>query len=224
MKKLIIGNWKMNCSREFLCDFGVNFRPNLNKFDVAICAPYTFLQDAKEKMPDGVRVFAQDVAGFTSGAYTGQISAKMLMDIGICGTLIGHSETRKYFQDEEISSKVQCASSEKIDIIYCIGESEKARSDGVYLEFLEAQLKAIKDINCMIAYEPIWAIGTGKVAGIADISEVSSFISSKFGKKVLYGGSVNLENYAQILEIPSIHGLLIGGVSLKVDEMNEILK
>ncbi len=237
MKKYIIANWKMNCEKGFLLNYAKDLISHPSeKFNFIICPPAVYLEFAKEAFTSEVSICAQDCSEFETGAYTGQISPKNLADIGIEYALIGHSEARIHMNqsDDEIAKKIQNAIKNDIKVIYCIGEDGEARLNGDYIEFLKVQLTAIpksaNSENIMIAYEPIWAVGSGKTPSAKQISEVIHEIEKYCekhnhlaGVKIFYGGSVTLENFEEILQIPGIEGLLIGGMSLKLDQINEIL-
>jgi len=235
-KKFIIANWKMNCSKNFIHNYTHNFNGNLDKYNFIICPPFPYLLDSRNKFDEKIQIAAQDVSSFEDGAYTSQVSAKMLIDLKCEYVIIGHNETRLHskYNNEEIKNKIIRAIENNLKIIYCIGENEDIRREGFYgySKFLAQQLDIsninITKENFIIAYEPIWAIGNGNSASIENITEVAEFIKSHVKKlknieiNVLYGGSVNLSNSNEILSIPLISGLLIGGMSLKIDDINKL--
>ncbi len=227
-RKLLIANWKMNKLLEETESFIRNFTPTiLCKTEIVICPPFHLIN--KLTPSTLISVGAQDCCALSDsyGAYTGEISAAMLKDLNCKYVIIGHSERRKYFleNDELISSKFANAVKHNLTPIVCIGESLEQRTNGTYLEILENSLfqslaKATKSDNFIVAYEPIWSIGTGKTPDLNQIVEIHQFLSEKlltrFAKKIkiLYGGSVSLNNSNEILSLNEVSGLLIGGASL----------
>jgi len=171
---------------------------------------------------------AQNFYPCQNGAFTGEIGLEQLNEFGINCVLIGHSERRQILGESEefLRAKFEFAKGQNFKIVYCIGESLETRESGKTLEFLGAQLKNI-DLNyenLIIAYEPIWAIGTGKSASKAEISEILEFISRKTSAPLLYGGSVNLGNIAEIYGINSCGGVLVGGASLDAQNFINLIK
>jgi triosephosphate isomerase len=180
-----------------------------------------------------IKLGGQDCGVENNGAYTGQISAKMLKDVGCEYVIIGHSERRKYQQEDDqmISKKITTALNHKIFPILCVGENEQVRANNDQENFVAKQIlgaidKSIEIKKLIIAYEPIWAIGTGKIATTQEISQMANFIKEFVGKNfsniaefyLLYGGSVSSSNSAEILQITNIDGLLVGGASLDANE------
>ena len=244
MNKLIIANWKMNLS----IGRALSFIKNLNntKNEVAIAAPYTFLPGISVLRNKNIKLGAQNVSEFTEGPFTGEISAKMLKELGCAYCLIGHSERRIYFQetDKSINKKALILLSHNIKPVICIGENGEQRKKKITKKIINTQLRAdLAGINdpsrIVVAYEPVWAISTfqkGKTiksAGIFDIIETHNYIKSVlkdiYGKKsgktmLLYGGTVNPQNSQQILQLKEVDGALVGGASLKVSSFNAIIK
>ena len=247
MKKkiLIAGNWKMNGKKgdftfinslkEFL------YKNSLKDIDVLICPPYTLIDRfSKLTSRSSWNIGAQDCSEHDFGAYTGEVSANMLNDLNASYCIVGHSERRLYHNENNnlLNKKILNVQKNNIKAILCIGESLLDRRNSKTLRVLGNQLNgALKNnINpnlLEIAYEPIWAIGTGLVPDYSDIEEVHDYISNKleklYGKKskkirILYGGSVNAKNVFQILSIKNVGGALIGGASLKIRDMKSILK
>lgn len=228
----------MNGSTDFVSHYAEFLSDKLiEKYNVTICAPYIYLQTAINLLKNkNVTIFAQDVSEFINGAYTSQVSANMLKDIGVSGALIGHSETRQLlkYNNNSIQSKTLNAINYDLSVIFCIGEDLEVRNSGKYLDFLKQQLsfipfdKITEKGKFYIAYEPIWAIGTGMTASLEMISEVFETIRqyclhNRLEKvDILYGGSVNLSNIQDLLAQDYISGLLIGGMSLKIDDVNKI--
>lgn len=236
--KYLVANWKMNGSFDFISKYAENSSLKSNENVQYIIAPSSpYLKFTREKFDKSVKIASQDISAYQNGAYTSQISAEMARDNGCEFAIIGHSETRMHLNQSNnlMKLKVENAIKNGLNVIYCIGENLETRKAGVeqYTQFLENQIQCIlgSDINSenfIIAYEPIWAIGTGITASTENISEVALNIQSFCEKnglqniKILYGGSVNLQNANTILQIPRISGLLIGGMSLKWEEFPKI--
>lgn len=240
MKKLIAGNWKMNCSldeaRALIADIleGIGARASaLRGCEFLVCPPYVYLpivRDAAQGRESLAGLGAQDCSDQENGAFTGDVSAAMLRDCGCGYVIVGHSERRQYHKEDNalVRAKAQKVLENGMRAIICVGESESQRDFGqalgVVLGQLEKSLPQGADGgNTVIAYEPVWAIGTGKVATAADIQEMHSAIRQKLKEKladganirILYGGSVKPENAGEILNIPNVDGALIGGASLQ---------
>mgnify|MGYP003872738207 CR=1 FL=1 len=222
--------------------WAVNFKEALThidlRADVLICAPYTHLLALHTVFSDSpISVGSQDVSQHDSGAYTGEISAPMLKDAGVWYVIIGHSERRDYHKesDELINAKVKKTLEHNLTPILCVGETEAQRDAGdaqkVVLNQLEANLKDVElesANHIVIAYEPIWAIGTGKTATADDAQEMCATIrtalkgaypSQASGIRILYGGSMKPDNAAELLSKEDINGGLIGGASLKIKDL-----
>jgi triosephosphate isomerase len=181
-----------------------------------------------------ILVGSQNVHWATSGAFTGETSPSFLREMGIPFSIVGHSERRTYFGEtsETVAQRTKAALSEGLTAIVCIGETERERTSGITEKVLEEQLTPVFEqispdtsSRVVLAYEPVWAIGTGRVASLAEISETHRFILSLwkgrgFGSDavVLYGGSVNPQNFAEILALPEVDGALVGGASIKLDQ------
>ena len=243
---IIAGNWKMNKTINEGVEFVKSIKDITNQTDVevVICAPYTLLNDlAKEVEESELKIGAQNMHFEESGAYTGEISPLMLSEIGVDYVIIGHSERRQYFNetDETVNKKIKTSLEYYINPIVCLGETLEERESGSEKEIVKNQfLKAFADIEkenmlkCVIAYEPIWAIGTGKTASSEDANEMISYIRSlikeKYGEEVSeeiriqYGGSVKPDNVSEIMNQPDIDGALVGGASLSVDSFMELVK
>lgn len=246
MKKfLIAGNWKMNKTTAEAVEFAKQIKEkNLaNANDVAIMAPFTQLVSLKRELEGtGISVGAQNVHFELSGAYTGEISVPMLKEIGVDYCVVGHSERREYFNetDETVNKKLKVLLENGIKPILCVGEALTVRESGGEQTFVASQLFAdLEGIypqeldNIVIAYEPIWAIGTGKTATPEQAEEMCAFIkgivSGMYEDRtigdnlmVLYGGSMKASNAQDLLAKPDINGGLIGGDSLKVDNFATI--
>jgi triosephosphate isomerase (TIM) len=244
---LIAGNWKMNKLPGEAESWATNFKDalvHLNvEADILICAPFTHLASLRTVFTDSpVAVGSQDVSQHSEGAYTGEVSAEMLKDIGVTYAIIGHSERREYHQENDalVNAKVKKTLETGLRPILCVGESlsqrEAEQAESVVLAQLEADLDGVTFSNAsdlVIAYEPIWAIGTGKTATSDDAQGMSATIRSALKKlypthaegiRILYGGSMKPSNAKELLGKPDINGGLIGGASLKIEDLVEIVK
>ncbi len=230
-RKLIAGNWKMNGSRAALGELAAiaEAARQAGGVDVAICPPFTLIAAAVARS-GGLAVGAQDCHFEESGAHTGSVSAPMLVEAGARLVIVGHSERRpeQSESDSLVRAKAEAALAHKLQAIICVGESEAERDSGRALERVSAQLEgSIPDLRqeaeLVVAYEPIWAIGTGRVAGAADVREMHAAIRTalidRFGDaggrvRILYGGSVNGANAAELFALDNVDGALVGGASL----------
>jgi triosephosphate isomerase len=226
---LIAGNWKMFkglAETETFCralreaEFG--------DVDVVVCPPYTSLGTAVQLLADtDIGVFAQNCHWAAEGAFTGEISAGMLRELGVYGTIVGHSERRQYFgeTDDTVARRVSVALEANLHVIACVGETESEREAGETEAVLRRQLSVLEpDDSLVLAYEPVWAIGTGKTATPAMAQEAHAFIKSLLDLPVLYGGSVKPENAEELCAQPAIDGALVGGASLDVDSFATICR
>jgi len=242
-KPFIAGNWKMNMTHleamKFLEELGYKFE-NKTGCEIAICPPATALRSVKTIIEDDnmeIKLGAQNMHFEQSGAYTGEISPDMLKVLGVEYVILGHSERRQYFSEtnEIVNKKVKTAFENKLKPILCIGEKLEIREKGKEIEYVLDQL-----VNCLmdikseniadltIAYEPIWAIGTGKTATSGDADDMCCAIRQKvadiYGKdsadkvRIQYGGSVKPSNINELMSMPDIDGALVGGASLKADD------
>ena len=237
---LIAGNWKLNCDIEEAKDLSTSILNNLRdkalSSEVALFPPNIYI-DTVKKIVNNSNIFigAQDCSVHTSGAYTGDVSAKMLNDMECKYIIVGHSERRigKFETNNDVALKAKNVMENKMCPIICVGEDAKDRDDGNALNFIEKQLNESIPKNYykdfIIAYEPIWAIGSGKIPTIDSINEMLNMIRQWLlnngidnNIKILYGGSVNKENVKEIFSCRDLGGLLIGGVSLKAQEFSEI--
>jgi len=235
MKKLIVANWKMNPQTykqaEDLINSVIKDTKKANS-QVAICPPFTWLTDFSHKNKSDVFFGAQNVFYEDRGAFTGEISCAMLKDIGVEYVIIGHSERRKYFgeTDEIINKKIKIALETGLKVIFCIGETQEQHDAGERNAVLENQIKrgleGIDNLeNVNIAYEPVWAIGTGKNCGVEETKEAIKLINKLVpGVRVLYGGSVKSENSGSYIKEAMADGLLVGGASLIAEEFVKIVK
>jgi triosephosphate isomerase len=247
-KKIVAGNWKMNMDyAEGVSLFSeiVNMVRDEKKGDqqAIICAPYIHLNNLAKLGGTTVQIGAQNCHQNESGAYTGEISAKMIKSVGCNYVIIGHSERRQYFAENDLllAEKTKAALAHDLVPIFCIGETLDERNNGDYFEVIKSQLTngvfdltATEFAKIVIAYEPVWAIGTGLTASSDQAQEVHAFIraeiATKFGSEIaegtsiLYGGSCNPKNAAELFAQQDIDGGLIGGASLKSRDFTDIVK
>jgi triosephosphate isomerase (TIM) len=216
---LIAGNWKMFKGPAETRAFLEAFEPPA-AVDVVVCPPYVSLAAAVE-YGAAVTVYAQNVHWATEGAYTGEISAAMLVELGVAGAIVGHSERRQYFgeTDETVARRAHAALEAGLGVIACVGESLEERESGQTELVLRLQVEAVRDAvgahdRLVIAYEPVWAIGTGRTATPEQAQEAHAFIRGLLDRPVLYGGSVKPENAGELLSQPDVDGALVGGASL----------
>jgi triosephosphate isomerase (TIM) len=242
-RPLIVGNWKLWGTRAQAADYcerlSVGSEPPA---DVGICPPFTALDVCVEKLSGtGVAVYAQNMHQESTGAYTGEVSAEMLVEAGVDGVVLGHSERRQYNceTDRALQEKVPAAPAAGLHPILCVGESEEERERDETQRKLRSQVQeALEKVaderlpDVVIAYEPIWAIGTGKVATPEIAQDAIAFIRALVGDRsrdaaetvrILYGGSVKPDNAAEILEEPDVDGALVGGASLDPEGFAQIV-
>ena len=199
--------------------------------DVVVCPPYVSLAVAVQLLAGTeIGVTAQNVHWAADGAFTGEVSAPMLRELGVYATIVGHSERRQYFgeTDETVARRVRAALDAGLFVIACVGESDEERTAGQTELVLHVQVEAIADVaeakeNLVIAYEPIWAIGTGNTATPETAQEAHAFIKSLVDVPVLYGGSVKPDNVKGLMAQADIDGALVGGASLKADSFAGIV-
>ena len=240
-RKLVAGNWKMHGMASDLPEVRAIAEQSraYPSVDVALCVPSILIERAARAVP-GFAIGAQDVHHAEKGAHTGCISAQQLHDAGARLTIVGHSERREAQRetDAEVKAKAEAALASGMDVILCVGEALPVREAGRAVETVVAQLGdslpgAVADgTELAIAYEPIWAIGTGKVPTTAEIGEMHSalreLLSQRFGgagegMRILYGGSVKASNAAEIFTVPNVDGALVGGASLKAADFIPIV-
>ena len=243
-KRLVAGNWKMNMTPQEGYDFAKNLAPKLDtaKSDVAFCVPFVDIAMVGNALKDtAVAVGAQNMYFEEKGAFTGEISPSMLVNAGVKYVIIGHSERRQFFgeTDESVNKKTHKALEHGLIPIVCVGESLEQREENITIELVRMQTKAafygvsaVKAKGCVIAYEPIWAIGTGKTATSEQAEEVCAAIRQCVKEiydesvadeiRVLYGGSVSATNANELFAMGNIDGGLVGGASLK-DEFEIIV-
>lgn len=243
-KPLIAGNWKMNNNQKETLNFLETFLQKIqnHKVETVICPPFTGLHVAAKKLQNStVKLGAQNMHWEEKGAFTGEISPEMLKEIPCDYVIIGHSERRQYFgeTDDTVNKKIKSAFEFDILPIVCVGESLEQREKGTTMLWVLSQVEnALKDITAkqmakvVFAYEPIWAIGTGKTASATDAQEVIVAIRNKIAElydentaqkvRILYGGSVKPENIKELMKEPDIDGALVGGASLKPDSFHAL--
>jgi triosephosphate isomerase len=200
--------------------------PELEELDVAVCPPFTSLAVAVQMLAGtDIAVAAQNVHWELEGAFTGEVSAPMLRELGVYGAIVGHSERRQYFgeTDETTAKRARAALDAGLSVIACVGETEAEREAGETEDVLRRQVSVFEaEDNLVVAYEPVWAIGTGKTATPEMAEEAHALIKSMHDVPVLYGGSVKPENAAEILAQPAVDGALVGGASLDVESFAAI--
>jgi len=223
------GNWKMYKTPAETTAFFEKFRPLVEKSEhceVVICPPFTNLAAAVAAVNgSNVRVGAQNIAWAKEGAYTGEISAPLLLELGVAGSLVGHSERRQYFgeTDETVAMRARAALEAGLRVIACVGETQDEREAGETQDVLRRQLSVLEPHpDLVLAYEPVWAIGTGLTATPEQAQEAHAFIKSLLEAPVLYGGSVKPDNAAALLAQPDVDGALVGGASLDVESFKAI--
>lgn len=242
-RPFIAANWKMNKTVPETRDFFSKFIPgvaDVGDADIIIAPPFTALFSAAEALKNtNIKLAAQNVFYEEKGAYTGEISPLMLADIGCSQVIIGHSERRQYFHetDDIVNKKIKTSKKAGLGVIFCLGESLDQREGGETLNVLKRQMKegleGIDVSNMVIAYEPIWAIGTGKTASPEQAQEVHAYLreqlKTQYGGKaeelcIIYGGSVTPENIDILMACSDVDGALVGGASLKAESFERIVK
>jgi len=250
MKKIIIGNWKLNLDHleaiQLLQKLNYSLEVNIeDKIEIVIAPSHTSLRSLQTIIDADnlkIKISSQDVSAYLEGAYTGEVSALQLSKLNITHSIIGHSERRTVFNetDETINLKVHNAVNNKLIPVVCFGESEEQRDSNAYLSYILNQVNiAVKGLRkdkveeIIFAYEPIWAIGTGKVASVENAIEVISSVKQEISTKpfydeekirFIYGGSVSPTNASELLNTKIIDGVLVGGASLDVDKFVQIIK
>ncbi len=244
-KKFVVANWKMNKTSAQASAFADTFLKikKEHNCNVVICPPFTSLELMYQKLYNhGIKLGAQNCSKYENGAYTGEISAEMIKSTGAEFVILGHSERRIYQKEsnELINKKIFSALKNNLNIILCVGENLNDKKSGKSLEVVYQEIKdCLKDVpkekinNILIAYEPIWAIGTGKAISQQEgefmCGKIKNFVKNMYSENfkeyinVLYGGSVNTENAAKILSLNNIDGILVGGASLDAKTFSEII-
>jgi triosephosphate isomerase (TIM) len=230
---LIAGNWKMFKGPADAGQFAHALRERLDGLtgtDVAVCPPYVSLAPVVEALAGTeIAVYAQSVHWADEGAFTGEISPPMLLELGVHGAVVGHSERRQFFgeTDETVAGRTEHALDAGLRVIACVGETEAEREAGETETVLRRQVEAVREAvgaheRLTVAYEPVWAIGTGKTATPEIAQEAHAFIRSILDVPLLYGGSVKPENTPELMGQPDVDGALVGGASLEVDSFAAI--
>ncbi len=245
-KPIMAGNWKMNTSIKEAVELVTGLKrevAGVTDVDIAVCPPFTHLTSLQDVISgSNIGLGAQNMYVTEDGAFTGEISPTMLKDTGCTYVILGHSERRQYFNesDEFINTKVKKALEHGLTPIICVGESLEQREKGITGDIVTAQVKGclagLSDdqmLKCVIAYEPVWAIGTGKTASNEQAQEVHALIRGLLTElfsesiaqqiRIQYGGSVKPDNVAGLMQQPDIDGALVGGASLKVDSFTKIV-
>jgi triosephosphate isomerase len=247
-KPLLVGNWKMNGdvadNERLLAALRTAMSPALlRRVDVAVCPPYPYLGLAAARLGEGgIRWGAQDVAAYENGAYTGEVSAAMLADLGCAWVIVGHSERRTLLgeTDAVVAAKTQRALAHGVGAIVCVGETLEEREGGRTEDVLARQVAALGPLAAsahphgfVVAYEPVWAIGTGRTATPEQAQAAHVFIRARLAAagfaaaqdmRILYGGSMKGANAASLLALPDVDGGLIGGASLDAAEFTTIVR
>jgi triosephosphate isomerase len=227
---LVAGNWKMLKGPHQAREFAAQIRllgERAEGVEVVVCPPYVSLEATRHGLgPDSrVRVYAQNVHWELEGAFTGEISPPMLLELGVTGAIVGHSERRQHFgeTDATVARRAEAALEAGLHVIACVGETEAEREAGETEGVLARQVAPLpRDERLVIAYEPVWAIGTGKTATPELAQAAHAFVKSLHGAPVLYGGSVKPENAPTLLGQPDVDGALVGGASLEASSFEAI--
>ena len=243
-RRMVAGNWKMHGSRAanqaLLAELEMSLKPEW-PIDIVVCPPYVYLSDSVRLLEDGrIAVGAQDVCAESGGAFTGQVSATMLKDVGCTYVIVGHSERRRWHHEDDglVARKFAAALSAGLTPILCVGETLDERESKQTEAVIARQLDAVIAMHgvagfakAIIAYEPVWAIGTGRTASPEQAQAVHAYLRSRIHAqdakmarhlRIIYGGSVKAGNAAELFSMPDVDGGLIGGASLSADEFQQI--
>jgi triosephosphate isomerase len=243
-RQMVAGNWKMHGSRAanqaLLAELEMSLKPEW-PIDIVVFPPYVYLSDAVRLLEDGrIAVGAQDVCAESGGPFTGQVSAAMLKDVGCRYAIVGHSERRRWYHEDDalVARKFAAALGSDLIPVLCVGETLEEREARQTEAVIARQLDAVIAMHgvggfaqAILAYEPVWAIGTGRTASPEQAQEVHSFLrnrihaqDAKIGRhlRILYGGSVKAGNAAELFSMPDVDGGLVGGASLSADEFQQI--
>ena len=230
--KLVAGNWKMNgnlATNRALLEAVAGAAARIPGVKCAVCPPYTYLAQVQQHLSgSGVAWGAQNLSQFESGAFTGEVSGAMLVDFGCRYVIVGHSERRHIYgeTDQQVAAKFAAVRAAGMTPILCVGETLAEREAGKTEDVVARQLGAVQFAGGVLAYEPVWAIGTGRNATPEQAQEVHAFLRKRVpaGTSILYGGSVKPQNAAQIFAMPDVDGGLIGGASLVAKDFLDIVK
>jgi triosephosphate isomerase len=229
LKKIVVANWKMHGSSAHCRDYASALRPYISHLvDLIICPPFPYLTALRD---DSWNLGGQNCHMLAEGAFTGEVSATMLRDVGCKYVLIGHSERRSHFGESDVHVSKKCAAAQSAGLrpIVCVGETASDKAENRTRSVIIQQLSHLKTLdgvtNFLIAYEPVWAIGTGVTATIEDIVLVFEMIKEIFpNQPILYGGSVKADNALEILSLPIVDGVLVGGASLDPHALGKIIQ
>ncbi|MFO8016225.1 MAG: triose-phosphate isomerase [Candidatus Woesearchaeota archaeon] len=246
MKPMIAGNWKLHGTIQMAAELIPKLKElvqGIDDVDILVCPPFTALRDSEALVRDSnIMLGAQDTYYMEEGAFTGEISPMMLKELQCSHVIVGHSERREYFMETNliVNRKVKACMNHGLTPIMCVGETQQEKAEGITRRVIETELRdSLQDItreqakNIIIAYEPIWAIGTGETATPEQAQEIHSFIrdilSKLFGgeaenMRILYGGSVKPDNIKELMAQQDINGALVGGASLEAEKFAEIVK
>ena len=237
-KKIVAANWKMNNDEYSSKSLAYEFLKLLNNHNnpqitTILCVPFPFLATINLMCQGAESVFvgAQNCSSFSKGAFTGEVSVKLLNSLGVSSVIIGHSERRNYFNETNDIIEKKISNCIKYDVtpILCFGENLNERKKGNFLNVIESQINILNsfkkiDHEIILAYEPVWAIGSGLTPSVDEINEVHFFVKNKFPKlKILYGGSLNFNNAKDILSLHNVDGGLVGGASLDPSSFSSII-
>jgi triosephosphate isomerase len=244
-KKIVAGNWKMNGTYTESITLFNALRSSENEFppnvEVMVAPPFLYLQDLHKIGSSRIKVISQNCSSKSKGAFTGEISAAMLRSISIDCSIVGHSERRLIYKESisDISEKVKQLLSENMQVIFCVGEQLEERKSGNHFKVIDEQLSSIYSIDpslfskVVVAYEPVWAIGTGETASPEQAQEMHSFIRSKLREfyanaadqtRILYGGSVKPDNAVELFMKADVDGGLVGGAALQASDFIKIIQ
>lgn len=241
-KSLVAGNWKLHGSKDFVRDLVTEIKSGAESIsaDVVLCPPFAYLQQASSLLEGSVvRLGAQNLCAELEGAFTGEVSAPMLSDCGCHYAIVGHSERRSLYGETNslVAEKAQAALNAGLTAIVCVGETLAQRDAGETLAEVESQLSAVQQLlteeaqaSMVVAYEPVWAIGTGRTATPAQAQEVHAHLRGLLAEeiresvRIVYGGSVKADNAAELFAQKDIDGALVGGASLKSEQFMAICR
>jgi triosephosphate isomerase len=241
-RQIVIGNWKLHGSRQFVTQLLqqlVSGWVGVHRAEVVVCPVSAHMEMAYRALGhSNIALGAQDVSHFAEGPYTGDVSGEMLHELGCHYAIVGHSERRRHYgeSNELVAKKFMAAQDARLVPILCVGESAREREQGVTLEVIDRQIGAVLDVcgidrlaRAVIAYEPLWAVGTGKIASPLQAQEVHQFIRCKLGAsgamtRIVYGGSVTPLNAESMFAMPDIDGALVGGAALRAHDFLAICR